>query len=63
MLFGDMKKILRNSCSGTPEKVENLYPETARGHDWFTAYLNSSVQLDLQDGLGNISPLTLFDLG
>lgn len=60
MLFGDMKKILRNSCLGTPEKVENLYP---RGHDCFTAYLNSSLQLDLQDGLGNISPLTLFDLG
>lgn len=56
MLFGDMKKILRNSCLGTPEKVENLYP---RGHDCFTAYLNSSLQLDLQDGLGNISPLTL----
>lgn len=53
MLFGDMKKILRNSCSGTPEKVENLYLETARGHDYFTAYLNSSVQLDLQDDLGN----------
>lgn len=43
-------------CSGTWKK-------TARGHDYFTAYLNSSVQLDLQDGLGNISPLTLFNLG